>query len=186
MKHHSRRTFLAAAATTATTVAGCTQWSGPATETSNEGGADGESSTESTVEDREPLQLETLEAAGSSAGTVRVEKPGTVTLVDFFATWCQPCKEQMPALRSIDEEYPDIHMLSITWEGDEELVTDFWEKYDATWPVAIDPDARTAERYGVSGIPTMVIFDEEGRETWRHMGLSDSETIESGLETALS
>lgn len=132
----------------------------------------------------EGLRLETFEVVGSPGTTMRVQPPGEVVLLDFWATWCAPCKPQMAELRQIREEFPDVHMLSITNENDAAAIREFWREYEGTWPVASDPDLATNDEFGVNRIPTLLVFDPEGTEVWRHVGLAAADTVEEHLREA--
>jgi len=166
-----RRAYLAVGATTVGGLAGCTGL------TSGSAG-----SGESTAANG--LTLSTLEVGGSPGNEMAVQPGGRVVLLDFFATWCAPCKPQMEILRSVRSDFPDVHMLSITWESEIEAIEQFWVDYEGTWPVASDPEVRTGEEYGVGRIPTLLVFDPEGREQWRHTGLTAEADIVTELEGA--
>lgn len=130
------------------------------------------------------LHLETFDVAGSPGRTVRVRQPGEVVLLDFWATWCAPCEPQMDELRRIRERFPGVHMLSITNETDVEAIERFWREHRGTWPVANDPSLRTNDAFGVTRIPTLLVFDPRGTEVWRHVGLAAAGTIEERLREA--
>ncbi|MXR50228.1 redoxin family protein [Halovenus sp. WSH3] len=166
-----RRRFLGAlAGTGSVALAGCLDRALAPLDT-----ADSESVGETT--------LTALDVGGSDGGTVEVLPRGRITLLDFWATWCTPCKPQMEELGTIREEFPDIHMVSITNESDEEAIRSFWRKYDGTWTVAMDPDAETNETFGVTRIPTLLVLDEAGKEVWRHTGLSSASDIAEAIES---
>jgi thiol-disulfide isomerase/thioredoxin len=122
-------------------------------------------------------RLETLEVGGSPGDSVAVEPAEGAALLDFFATWCAPCKPQMAELAVVREEFPDLHMLSLTREDDSELVAGFWREYEGTWPVAQDPELEAFQEYDVTRIPTLLVLDAEGSEAWRHSGLAAAEDI---------
>lgn len=177
MTHHTRRAMLRYGATAATFgLAGCI-WRTDARADST--GQDPASPTE-----REPIRLNTYDVAGSPGKSMRVRPEGTVALLDFWATWCGPCKRQMPVLRRIEEQFPAVHMLSITTETDEPAIKDFWRKYGGTWPVASDASLRTHDRFGVRTIPTLVVTDSEGTPTWRDVGFTGIDAIVAALQDA--
>lgn len=156
---HSRRCFLAGAV--AVGLAGCL------------GG-----------DDTDTGRLDTYDVAGSPGDPVPVRPDGTVTLLDFWATWCAPCKPQMAELREVRETFPEVHMLSITNEEDGDAIRTFWREYRGTWPVASDPEVRTNDRYGVTRVPTLLVLDAEGTEVWRHVGLAAADDIAAALREA--
>lgn len=175
MRGYDRRTVLAATGAAVTALSGCTQLTGAGDSPGGEDSGDGS----------RRLTLDTLDVGGSSGETVAVAPEGTVTLLDFFATYCGPCKPQMAELRTVRSAFPEVHMLSITPEGDADGVASFWTEYEGSWSVALDPEVRTWPKYEVSGLPTMLVLDRAGSETWRHTGLADAETIRSELEATL-
>ena len=128
--------------------------------------------------------VDTYDVGGSPGGTVPVRPEGAVALLDFWATWCAPCKPQMAELRAVRKRFPDTHMLSITNEEDGEAIRSFWREYDGTWPVASDPAVRTNERFDVTRIPTLLVLDAEGAEIWRHVGLAAADTVAEALREA--
>lgn len=130
------------------------------------------------------LQLETLAVGGSPGGSMPVLPAGEVALLDFWATWCAPCKPQMAELRRVREQFPELHMLSITNETDTVAIRSFWREYEGAWPVASDPELETNVELGVTRIPTLLVFDAEGAEVWRHVGLAAAETIAGALREA--
>lgn len=164
MERISRRGVLAGAAGTLGSLAGCV------------GGTTGSAGA--------GLTLPTVDVGPSPAGEIRVRDPDRVSLLDFFATWCAPCKPQMAELRTVDERFPDLHLLSITQETDTDVIGDFWDRYRGTWPVAMDPELRATEELGANRIPTMIVLDAEGEEVWRHSGLAAAETIAEQVREA--
>lgn len=113
----------------------------------------------------ETLRLPSVVSEGDLPdGSVPLVPAGRVALVNFFATWCPHCKEEMPALRKAREEYDtdDLHMVSVTSQSSADTVRAFWNLHDATWPVVTDPDLEATAKYEVDGYPTNLLFDAAG------------------------
>lgn len=175
----TRRRFLAAGGATAAglSLAGCL--GGGNTGGSATGGDSAGGTTQPTS-----ITLETLGIGDRPAETVPAVASGQVTVLDFFATWCKPCERQLPRLATVHEQFPDVHMLSITWESDEAAVRSWWTERPGTWPVVADKSGETGQQFGVTALPTLLVFDAEGAEQWRHAGLATVDRLASKLEAA--
>lgn len=128
-------------------------------------GSAGCSRSDQTGDTGESLSLPSVVTAGELPdGDVVLVSDDTVTLLNFFATWCKPCVDEMPAFRRLREEYDaeTLHMVSITPEVDEELITAFWEQHDGTWPVVNDPALKATDKWDANSYPTNLLFDQDG------------------------
>lgn len=92
------------------------------------------------------------------------ELKGKVVLVNFWATWCPPCRKEMPDLQALYDKYKDqgLVVLSIS---DEEIakVSPFIAERKITYPVLLDPGRKVAEEFVVEGIPKSFVYDREGK-----------------------
>ncbi|MEW6685320.1 MAG: redoxin domain-containing protein [Candidatus Edwardsbacteria bacterium] len=99
---------------------------------------------------------------------------GQVVLVDFWATWCPPCRMELPALQRIYDNYKTkgVVLLAVNVEGEKEAkkVKEFVEQNKLTFPVLFDTNI--SEEYGVSGIPTLFLIDKNGLRQNKHVGYS--------------
>ena len=89
---------------------------------------------------------------------------GKVVLVNFWATWCPPCRKEMPDLQALYDKYKDqgLVVLSIS---DEEIakVSPFIAERKISYPVLLDPGRKVAEEFVVEGIPKSFVYDREGK-----------------------
>jgi thiol-disulfide isomerase/thioredoxin len=160
-----RRQLLRGAGVGATiSLAGCTGLVTNDDSESGDAGANSDGSTEA-PEDAVGMALPSAVSEGSLPdGEIPVRREGVVTLVNFFATWCGPCQDEMPEFVELREAYDtdELYMVSITAEVDEGLIQQFWEDYDGSWPVAMDTELAATNEWGVTAYPTNLLFDQNG------------------------
>jgi cytochrome c biogenesis protein CcmG, thiol:disulfide interchange protein DsbE len=98
-------------------------------------------------------------------GSVRLsEQRGKVVLVNFWATWCPPCLEEMPAMERLWRRHKDAGfvLLAISLDSDPKKVSPFVSAHKFTFPVVVDPKMAVAERYGVRALPSSFVIDRDG------------------------
>jgi thiol-disulfide isomerase/thioredoxin len=102
------------------------------------------------------------------------ERGNRLTIVNFFATWCPPCKAEMPHLQSFAEQLPDgVELIGINLtarDNGEEALKNFMEKYNVSYPILLDETDRVGTDFKVLSIPTTVIINENGQEVERIVG----------------
>jgi thiol-disulfide isomerase/thioredoxin len=88
---------------------------------------------------------------------------GRVVLLDFWATWCAPCRVVMPKLGALQARYgaQGLSVLGVSTEEAEEVAL-FAQRMPLRYPVAVDKHAQTTRSYGVASLPTLVVIDKRG------------------------
>jgi peroxiredoxin len=100
---------------------------------------------------------------------------GKVVVLDFWGTWCPPCVESVPELRTLHKRYskePSFMLIGISSDSDEQEWKDFTAKNKMIWPQYRDKDQKVQRAFGVRAFPTYVVIDHEGIVQFRSVGLS--------------
>ena len=89
---------------------------------------------------------------------------GKVVLINFWATWCPPCREEMPAMERLWAHHKDngFVLVAVSVDAKSDLVPPFVGEHKLTFPVALDPAMEVANLYGVRGLPSSFIVDPQG------------------------
>lgn len=101
---------------------------------------------------------------------------GKLIFLNFWATWCSPCKEEMPGLEALYQQFKEKNFILLTISVDYEglkPVQEFINKRHYTFPVLIDPKCEVLDLFQVKGIPTTIIIDKKGRLVGKAVGPRD-------------
>jgi peroxiredoxin len=110
------------------------------------------------------------------------EYRGKPVLLNFWATWCAPCRIEMPVFQdSFDEYGGDLSVIAINNAESKEDVQDFVDEFGLTFDFLLDPDAEIQEIYQINGYPTTFIIDSDGVIRVRHIGLISDDQLERYL-----
>ncbi len=112
----------------------------------------------------------------SGASVSLADFKGKVVVLDLWATWCGPCRMEIPFLVSLYEEYKDDGLVVVGVgldKGGERVLKPFAESNNMSYPVLVGNPSIQAE-YGVTGIPTTFILDRNGRISAKHVGFHPS------------
>ncbi len=109
---------------------------------------------------------------------------GKKVLLNFWATWCPPCKAEMPDIEKVYQEYKDdgLVVLAVDIGEKQDKVKEFVENNGYTYTVLLDTDQAVASKYNISAIPASYFIDPEGNVVKRHVGSMTERQIKDYLK----
>ena len=119
------------------------------------------------------IWLSTLSTAAHSAESLDLAKyRGSVVVLDFWASWCVPCKRSFPWLNEMHARYADegLVIIGVNVDKDADEAQAFLEKYPAQFRIHYDPDGELAEEFGVRGMPSSFVIGRDGQLAAQHLG----------------
>ncbi len=121
-----------------------------------------------------------LPAIANATGDISLAQyRGAVTYVDFWASWCGPCRLSLPALDTLYQELASegLKVIAISVDVVEEDAQDFLQRYRVTYPVAIDTTGDIARAFSVNGMPSGYLLDKAGRVRAVHVGFKRGDEL---------
>jgi len=117
------------------------------------------------------------------------ELKGKVVFLNFWATWCGPCRAEMPSMQVLYDNYREkgLEILAVNCGEKQEQVLSFLKSNKLSFPAALDTDGKVSNIYGIQAIPTTYLIDRDGNIIARVMGSINWNTpkIRSALEKLL-
>lgn len=112
--------------------------------------------------------------------------PGQVVVVDFWATWCLPCRLQAQILEPIYQEYKGRGVQFLAADSGEDLdqVKKFLKEKPFPYPVLLDTDQAVGSKLGLSALPTLMVIDKQGKVAYFESGVADADTLHEILRKA--
>src|ERR1700712_4599792 len=110
---------------------------------------------------------------GADGRNVRLDElRGQVVLVNFWATWCGPCREEMPRLNALYEKYrkSGFVMLGVNIDDDPRTAIATAAKLNVSFPVLLDTDKKVSKLYDLNTVPSTVVIDRDGKLRFLHPG----------------
>lgn len=104
---------------------------------------------------------------------------GKVVYLDFWASWCVPCRKSFPWLNELAKKYPDdLVVVGINVDNERAAAMKFLEKYPASFPLVFDPKGTLATRFKLEGMPSSVLIGRDGNVAHRHVGFREEKKAE--------
>jgi cytochrome c-type biogenesis protein len=132
----------------------------------------------------------TVSLAGDSVSLAA--QRGKVVLFNVWATWCHPCRTEIPELRAIHAKYQtrglELVGVSVDVDGTDDAIREFMKDFDMRYPIWRDPDERVSARFLLVGVPATFLIDKQGVLRWRKIGpiQPNDTTLTGAIERALA
>ena len=130
---------------------------------------------------------ETLDGERASLALLR----GRPVLLNVWATWCHPCRQEIPALEQLHQAYGTrgLHVVGVSIDqGDQEQgIREFLQEYGASYAVWLDPDGEITTTYSTMGVPNTFLIGPDGTLLWKHVGpvTADNAELRALIENSL-
>jgi thiol-disulfide isomerase/thioredoxin len=118
--------------------------------------------------------------ASKEGGNVRLqEQLGNVVLINFWASWCGPCREELPYLEELQQEYADLGftILAVNVDEDPSKADILLNDIPVSFPVLFDVNDEVSKLYDVQAMPTTVIVDRDGNQRLLHHGYKSGDEM---------
>ncbi|GIX21394.1 MAG: thiol:disulfide interchange protein [Gammaproteobacteria bacterium] len=110
---------------------------------------------------------------------------GRVVYLDFWASWCGPCRKSFPWMSELQARHPRaLKVIAVNLDENREDAMAFVRKLNPRFTIAFDPEGRLAEAYGVQGMPSSYLIDANGNIVASHVGFRESTAAEVEAEIA--
>lgn len=134
----------------------------------SEAGLDGEAPTVPPMEGRETAAAFSVPALDGKGEIALADYRGRPVILNFWASWCEPCRRETPDLVAFARENPDVAVVGLAVSDDQGDSRRFAREFTVPYDLGVDRDAEVAADYEATGLPVTVVIDREGREasTW--------------------
>jgi thiol-disulfide isomerase/thioredoxin len=115
------------------------------------------------------------------------DESGKVVLINVFASWCPPCREEIPGLIKVRKAFSEkeVLILGISVDKEPKALTDFMQEMNISYPIMLARGDFT-QRVGVSAVPQLLIYNKKGELVVNHKGLVDAADLSKALKEILA
>jgi cytochrome c-type biogenesis protein CcmF len=112
---------------------------------------------------------------------------GHVAVLNFWATWCPPCEDEMPDLQATWDEYQSqgVVFVGVAFDDEGAAVREMISRFGITYPIGLDVEGRVSTAYGITGVPETFVVDAQGRVAYVHIGPVTAEQLQGELNNLL-
>ena len=127
----------------------------------------------------------TIDLPGTDGKVILESFRGKVVYLDFWASWCEPCKKSFPWMHKMKANYADLgfEIVAVNLDKDRKLADKFLKAVDVNFKIAFDQSGKTASSYKLRGMPSSYLIDRDGKVHASHVGFRDKDKSE--LEQAI-
>ena len=145
------------------------------------------SSSGESLQEGGPVPIFQLAALDGSTIDLESQR-GQVVVVNFFASWCTPCRQEAADLEVSWRSYQDqgVQFYGIAYKDASSAASSFLDEFGITFPSAVDPSNRTARAYGVTGVPETFVIDGAGNLARHFVGPVTKESLGQAIAQALT
>ena len=121
-------------------------------------------------------------------GSISLRSPvGSITVVNIWASWCPPCRQEAPQLEQVWMRYEGrgVRFIGVDHQDTRPGGLSFVREFGITYPIAFDPDGTEAARYGAVGVPTTFVIGPDGRIAYRFLGKTTATMLATTLDRLL-
>ena len=115
---------------------------------------------------------------------------GRPVLLNVWATWCHPCREEIPALQQLHHARPRLAVVGVSIDdpGQEDEIRAFLRGFGASYDIWLDPEQRVSSIFATVGVPTTFLIGADGTLLWKHVGpvRADDPALNQALDRELS
>ncbi|OYD07834.1 thiol-disulfide oxidoreductase ResA [Paludifilum halophilum] len=130
------------------------------------------------------FELKTLDGETMKLSDLR----GQAVLINFWATWCEPCRDEMPAIQNVYDRYKEqgFEVVAVNIAEAPVSVRGFARQLELDFPILLDRDRKVTNQYDIGPIPSSLLIDQEGKVVRKHSGQMQEKQIEGYVREALA
>lgn len=111
---------------------------------------------------------------------------GDVVVLNFWASWCVPCRTEHAVLRRVEREYDDVRVVGVVYQDSRDAAVRFMDRLGGDWPSLLDPASRIAIDYGVYGVPETFFIAPGGTVARKHVGPVTWDLVRGTVDSLLA